>query len=89
MCHGWDRVAPLPIGSTVLISGAGIIGNLWTSVLHHSGHRKVIIAEPVLARRQLSQKLGTYRYYINSKSNNIFVYLIISCNIGILQVDTQ
>lgn len=59
VCHGWDRVAPLPIGSTVLISGAGIIGNLWTSVLHHSGHRKVIIAEPTLARRQLSLKLET------------------------------
>lgn len=58
-------MAPLPIGSTILISGAGIIGNLWASILHHSGHRKVIIAEPVLARRELTQKLGTYKSYIS------------------------
>jgi len=59
VCHGWDRLAPLPIGSTVLVTGAGIIGNLWTSLLHHSGHRKVLVSEPIPARRQLNQQLNT------------------------------
>jgi len=59
VCHGWDRIAPLPIGSTVLISGAGIVGNLWSSLLHHSGHRKVIVTEPLPARRNLNEQLDT------------------------------
>ncbi|PSN45209.1 hypothetical protein C0J52_07142 [Blattella germanica] len=57
--HGWDRISPIPVGSTILIVGAGVIGNLWAAVLHLQGHRKVIVSEPQEGRRKLLEKLGT------------------------------
>ncbi|XP_069684539.1 uncharacterized protein [Periplaneta americana] len=57
--HGWDRIIPIPVGSRILILGAGIIGNLWASVLHLQGHRRVIVSEPQEARRKLLAKLET------------------------------
>uniref|UniRef100_A0A1B6E9I5 Enoyl reductase (ER) domain-containing protein n=1 Tax=Clastoptera arizonana TaxID=38151 RepID=A0A1B6E9I5_9HEMI len=59
LAHGWERVGPILIGSKILVTGAGIIGNLWSSVLHHSGHRDVIVCEPVAARREINKKLDT------------------------------
>ncbi|XP_021918601.1 D-arabinitol dehydrogenase 1-like isoform X1 [Zootermopsis nevadensis] len=59
VAHGWDRITPIAVGSRILILGAGIIGNLWASVLHLQGHRRVTISEPQEARRKLLQKLET------------------------------
>jgi len=59
IAHGWDRIAPIPVGLRILILGAGIIGNLWASILHHQGHRRVIVSEPQEARRKLTQNLET------------------------------
>lgn len=66
VAHGWDRITPIAVGSRILILGAGIIGNLWASVLHLQGHRRVTISEPQEARRKLLQKLGLYNqdYFI-------------------------
>ncbi|KAF6200113.1 hypothetical protein GE061_006414 [Apolygus lucorum] len=50
---------PAPIGSEILLTGAGIIGNLWTAVLHHLGHRRVTIVEPSDIRRELNKRLDT------------------------------
>ena len=58
VAHGWDRISPVPVGSTILILGAGIIGNLWAAALHLQGHRKVVVSEPQEARRKLLEKLG-------------------------------
>uniref|UniRef100_A0A1B6FK96 Enoyl reductase (ER) domain-containing protein n=1 Tax=Cuerna arida TaxID=1464854 RepID=A0A1B6FK96_9HEMI len=59
VCHAWDLVSPLPIGTSVLVCGAGIIGNLWTCVLHHTGHRSVTVSEPSLVRRTFNERLNT------------------------------
>jgi len=59
LSHGWDRISPITIGQRILITGAGIIGNLWVAVLHLQGHRKVTVSEPNPVRRQLLQKLNT------------------------------
>ncbi|KAJ9582181.1 hypothetical protein L9F63_003468, partial [Diploptera punctata] len=59
IAHGLDRISPLPIGSKILILGAGIVGNLWASILHLQGHRSVIISEPQEGRRKLIQNLDT------------------------------
>ncbi|XP_063242366.1 D-altritol 5-dehydrogenase-like [Bacillus rossius redtenbacheri] len=59
LCHGLDLVGPMPVGSAILIQGAGIIGNLWACALHHQGHRKVIISKPSEARRKALRKLDT------------------------------
>lgn len=59
IAHGWDRIIPIPVGSRILIVGAGIIGNLWASILHHQGHRRVTVSEPQEARRKLFEKLET------------------------------
>lgn len=55
--HGWDRLQPLAMGSRILVQGAGIIGALWASTLHHLGHRNVIISEPSEARRNIVKQM--------------------------------
>jgi len=60
VAHGWDRITPIAVGSKILILGAGIIGNLWASILHLQGHRRVIVSEPQETRRKLLEKLGLY-----------------------------
>ena len=46
-------------GSKILILGAGIIGNFWVSMFHHSGFRKdVWVSEPSQGRREITKKLG-------------------------------
>ncbi|PNF25813.1 L-threonine 3-dehydrogenase [Cryptotermes secundus] len=59
IAHGWDRITPIAVGSRILILGAGIIGNLWASILHLQGHRRVTVSEPQEARRNLLEKLET------------------------------
>uniref|UniRef100_A0A1B6DVG1 Enoyl reductase (ER) domain-containing protein n=1 Tax=Clastoptera arizonana TaxID=38151 RepID=A0A1B6DVG1_9HEMI len=57
--HAWEKIGQIEIGSHILIIGAGIIGNLWCSVLHHAGHRKVTVSEPFSVRREFNRKLET------------------------------
>lgn len=57
--YGLTKLAQVPIGSSILVTGAGIIGNLWSAVLHHVGHRNVIVAEPLPGRRTLNENLGS------------------------------
>ncbi|XP_049793796.1 uncharacterized protein LOC126203514 [Schistocerca nitens] len=56
--HGWDMLSPVPVGSHILIIGAGIIGNLWACILHVQGHRKVTVCEPMQDRRKIVENLG-------------------------------
>lgn len=51
-------LAPVSVGSRILVIGAGIIGNLWVSVLHLHGHRKVTVSEPNETRLNYVKKLG-------------------------------
>jgi threonine dehydrogenase-like Zn-dependent dehydrogenase len=67
IAHGWDRITPIAVGSRILILGAGIIGNLWASILHLQGHRRVMVSEPQEARRKLLEKLGSYDQCWNCK----------------------
>lgn len=77
--HGWDRIAPIPVGSTILILGAGIIGNLWASTLHLQGHHRVIVSEPQETRRKLTQNLGKQQdnssLFIDNNVHFIFLRL--------------
>jgi threonine dehydrogenase-like Zn-dependent dehydrogenase len=57
-----------------LILGAGIIGNLWASVLHLQGHRRVTVTEPQAARRKLFEKLGKK----NRMTTSLFINIICS-----------
>lgn len=59
--HGWNRLrkaADIRADSKILLLGAGIIGNLWMSLLHHFGQRKVIVSEPSMDRRNIAEGLG-------------------------------
>ncbi|XP_014273645.1 uncharacterized protein [Halyomorpha halys] len=57
---GLERgVSDVPVGAKVLITGAGIIGNIWCAILYHLGHRKVTVVEPMEARRIINKGLGT------------------------------
>lgn len=60
LSHGFDMLSPVPVGSRILVLGAGIIGNLWISVLHHHGHRKVTVSEPNVARLNFVKRLGKF-----------------------------
>ena len=44
--------------SRILITGAGIIGNLWVAILHHHGARNVTVSEPAEGRRTITEGLG-------------------------------
>ncbi|XP_072948672.1 uncharacterized protein [Epargyreus clarus] len=57
--HGFDRASPLSIGSKILVVGAGIIGNLWVTTLHHQGHRDVTVSEMNKTRLEIVKKLET------------------------------
>ncbi|KAF5304222.1 hypothetical protein FQR65_LT08029 [Abscondita terminalis] len=50
---------PITVGQKILILGAGIIGNLWVSILHLQGHRRVTVSEPNVNRLELLKKLDT------------------------------
>ncbi|XP_032686133.1 sorbitol dehydrogenase-like [Odontomachus brunneus] len=68
LAHGWDKVNPVNVGSKVLVIGAGIIGLLWTCLLHLHGLRKTVtISEPQERRRQIADNLGL-NYDIKSPS---------------------
>ncbi|OWR46607.1 zinc-containing alcohol dehydrogenase [Danaus plexippus plexippus] len=57
--HGVDLAQPLPIGKSILVVGAGIIGNMWTCVLHLQGHRDVTVSEMNKSRLEIVKKLDT------------------------------
>ena len=71
--HGWHRLKitrSVQAQSKILILGAGIIGNLWSCLLHHFGHRKVIVSEPSLERRMITEGLGKYKIQFESVKNS-------------------
>ncbi|XP_038219943.1 D-arabinitol dehydrogenase 1-like [Zerene cesonia] len=59
VAHGYDRASPIPVGSKILIVGAGIIGNLWLTTLHLQGHRDVTVSEMNKTRLDIVKKLET------------------------------
>lgn len=56
IAHGFDSISPISIGSKILILGAGIAGNLWATLLHLHGHKKVTISEFNESRRNIMKK---------------------------------
>ncbi|XKL65717.1 hypothetical protein PGB90_009137 [Kerria lacca] len=56
--HGLDIMGEIPIGSKILILGAGIIGLLWCGLLHHLGHRNVYVVQRSVGRRKTVNELG-------------------------------
>ena len=57
--HGYKRIeSKIRPNKKVLIVGAGIIGNLWASLLHYKGVRSIIVSEFSEARRRITDKLG-------------------------------
>lgn len=63
--YGYSRISPINHGNSITVNGAGIIGNLWCTLLHHTGHRNVIVSEPEKDRRQLMEKLETGYQILN------------------------
>ncbi|KAK9884334.1 hypothetical protein WA026_005284 [Henosepilachna vigintioctopunctata] len=58
LSHGWDLASPIKVGKRILITGAGIIGNLWACALHLHGHRRVTISEPNQSRLDNLKKMN-------------------------------
>ena len=57
--HGYKKIeSKIRPNKKVLIVGAGIIGNLWASLLHYKGVRNIIVSEFSEARRRITDKLG-------------------------------
>jgi len=60
--HGWERLmakSPVQPDSRILITGAGIIGNLWVTMFHYHGFRDVTVSEPADGRRNITKRLET------------------------------
>ena len=55
--HGIDR-AHIRGGDTVCVIGGGAIGLLMVQLAKHSGASRVVLSEPVEARRQVGRQLG-------------------------------
>ena len=51
--------SPVQPDSRILITGAGIIGNLWVTMFHFHGFRDVTVSEPAVGRRNITDKLGS------------------------------
>lgn len=71
--HAFD-VMPYPhVGWKILVMGAGIIGLLWTCLLHHLGHRNVVVVEISETRRESFKKLSnTFLYF--DYCNHSYIY---------------
>ncbi|XP_076255799.1 uncharacterized protein LOC143193464 [Rhynchophorus ferrugineus] len=88
LSHGWDLLSPVPVGSKILVIGAGIIGNLWVSLLHLQGHRNVTVSEPNLDRLNYTRNLDTgydlltpSQLKINKQNNpNYHFDVVIDCS---------
>lgn len=66
IAHGWNIVNPVHVGDKVLVLGAGIIGLLWTCMLHLHGLRKTVtVSEPQQQRRLAVQRLGNFLFCIS------------------------
>lgn len=82
VAHGFDRASPLVVGEKILIVGAGIIGNLWVTTLHHHGHRDVTVSEMNKTRLDIVKKLDTGYRLITPEvlaKEDIFYDVIIDC----------
>ncbi|XP_018563106.1 D-arabinitol dehydrogenase 1-like [Anoplophora glabripennis] len=59
LSHGWDIISPVTVGTKILVTGAGIIGNLWVCALHLQGHKNVTVSEPNTTRLNMLRNLNT------------------------------
>ncbi|KAJ6635069.1 D-arabinitol dehydrogenase 1 [Pseudolycoriella hygida] len=58
IAHGWNLINPVHVGSKVLVLGGGIIGLLWTCLMHlHRLRKTVTVSEPQEKRRLAVSKL--------------------------------
>ena len=67
-------MSPVQPDSRVLITGAGIIGNLWAAILHHHGARNVTVSEPAEGRRTITDGLGN-SFYLRFTQDKLFPQL--------------
>lgn len=59
IAHGWNKIHPVHVGEKALVLGAGIIGLLWSCMMHLHGLRKTVtISEPQEKRRSIIKRLG-------------------------------
>ncbi|CAH0602035.1 unnamed protein product [Chrysodeixis includens] len=84
--HGFNRASPLKVGERILVLGAGIIGNLWITTLHHHGHREVTVSEMNLTRLDIVKRLETgYRLVtpdVLAKENTTYDVIIDCTGVG-------
>jgi 2-desacetyl-2-hydroxyethyl bacteriochlorophyllide A dehydrogenase len=58
IAHGWNKIGPVHVGEKVLVLGAGIIGLLWTAMMHLHGLRKTVtVSEPQEKRRAAVERM--------------------------------
>ncbi|XP_076754740.1 sorbitol dehydrogenase [Xylocopa sonorina] len=81
LAHGWRRLNGVDVGNKVLVIGAGIIGILWTCLLHLRGLKKTVtVSEPQEKRRQLVSKLDLDYETVSPQKLKGSYDLIIDCS---------
>lgn len=82
LAHGLKIIGKIDVGYNVLILGAGIIGLLWSCLLHLHGLRKTVtISEPQEKRRKMVSNLDlNYKIKEPSQLGNEEYDLIVDCS---------
>nr|XP_003708243.1 PREDICTED: D-arabinitol dehydrogenase 1-like isoform X1 [Megachile rotundata]XP_012152433.1 PREDICTED: D-arabinitol dehydrogenase 1-like isoform X2 [Megachile rotundata] len=81
LAHGWDKINPVHVGLNVLVIGAGIIGLLWSCLLHLHGLRKTVtVSEPQEKRRNMVTKLDLDYEVKNPKEVKEGFDLVVDCS---------
>jgi len=58
ICRGFDQLGEINPESKILVCGAGIIGLLWSSLLHFKGFRNIVVSEISEKRRNMAGSLN-------------------------------
>jgi len=56
--RGWENLGDIKTDAKFLVCGAGIIGLLWSSLLHFKGYRDISVSEISEKRRIMANNLG-------------------------------
>lgn len=82
LAHGLKKIGEIHVGYKVLVIGAGIIGLLWSCLLHLRGLRNTVtISEPQEKRRKMASNLGlNYKVKDPSQIGNEEYDLIVDCS---------
>lgn len=56
--YSYGKLVPITADKRILVVGLGVLGLLWTILLHYKGYRNVVLSELNLARHEYVQRMS-------------------------------